>query len=84
MATARADAAWHSHRDAEEARQQLEDKVRSARHALWACATKPADSEADITQALKNVGVDTTCGACMEIAFTGVTLTSHICEKRQL
>ncbi len=35
--------------------------------------------ESDILAALKNRGVDVTCGACMEIAFTGVTTNEHTC-----
>lgn len=34
----------------------------------------------DILQALKNYGADTNCGACMEIAFTGVTTNEHSCK----
>jgi hypothetical protein len=30
---------------------------------------------------LRNVGVDTECGACMEIAFTGVTTNQHDCKR---
>lgn len=33
----------------------------------------------DIIQLLKNVGMDTDCGACMEIAFTGITTADHTC-----
>ncbi len=41
-------------------------------------------SEADILAALKNVGVDTECGACMEVAFTGVTTNAHSCRHSLL
>lgn len=30
-------------------------------------------------QALRNSGIDVECGACMEIAFTGVTTNEHTC-----
>jgi hypothetical protein len=30
--------------------------------------------------ALSNSGVDTSCGACMEVAFTGVTTNAHTCR----
>jgi hypothetical protein len=36
----------------------------------------------DTVQALENVGVDISCGACMEIAFTGVTTNMHTCVSR--
>lgn len=39
----------------------------------------PADSTAAIVQALKNYGADVECGACMEIAFTGMTQAEHDC-----
>lgn len=35
-----------------------------------------------ILSALRNMGHDTTCGACMEIAFTGRTVESHTCSVR--
>ena len=42
-----------------------------------------ADSEmiAFTLKALKNSGVDTECGACMEVAFTGVTTNQHTCQR---
>ncbi len=33
----------------------------------------------DTLLALKNYGADTECGACMEIAFTGMTMNQHDC-----
>lgn len=36
-----------------------------------------------IIQALKNVGIDVECGACMEVAFTGVTQAEHTCKKTE-
>jgi hypothetical protein len=30
--------------------------------------------------ALANYGADITCGACMEVAFTGVTTNVHTCK----
>jgi len=35
----------------------------------------------DVITALKNVGIDTECGACMEIGFTGVTTNLHTCAS---
>lgn len=35
--------------------------------------------EEQTIKALKNSGIDTTCGACMEIAFTGITTNAHTC-----
>lgn len=34
-----------------------------------------------VLQILKNMGHDTECGACMEMAFTGVTTNAHTCSK---
>jgi hypothetical protein len=28
---------------------------------------------------LRNSGIDTDCGACMEAAFTGITTNEHVC-----
>ena len=35
------------------------------------------------TLALRNMGHDTTCGACMEVAFTGATGHLHTCAESQ-
>lgn len=43
-------------------------------------ATLGADPVAYVITALKNSGVDTECGACMEVAFTGVTTNAHTCQ----
>lgn len=32
-------------------------------------------------QVLKNSGIDVTCGACMEVAFTSVTTNPHTCPS---
>lgn len=40
------------------------------------------DTDTAILKALQNVGMDTTCGACMEVAFTGVTTNQHTCKRR--
>lgn len=32
---------------------------------------------------LKNCGIDVECGACMEVAFTGVTTNAHGCSNKQ-
>lgn len=32
-------------------------------------------------KALQNMGHDTTCGACMSIAFTGTATGNHTCKK---
>ncbi len=34
-----------------------------------------------VLKALKNMGHDTTCGACMALAFTGTTTGVHTCRK---
>ena len=44
----------------------------SALHVAWVEHT---------LQALKNMGHDTECGACMEQAFTGVTTHEHSCTR---
>lgn len=55
--------------------------------ALLAAAEKPAekpvapDPHDFVIACLRNSGVDTTCGACVEVAFAGVTTASHTCEK---
>lgn len=36
----------------------------------------------DTIRALKNYGADTKCGACMEVAFTGVTTNQHTCQSK--
>jgi hypothetical protein len=41
-----------------------------------------AEFEKQTIQALENMGIDTSCGACMEIAFTSVTTHQHTCERR--
>jgi hypothetical protein len=54
--------------------QQPEDPTRSL---------SPAStySTEDVLHVLHNSGVDTDCGACMEVAFTGVTTNQHICRQ---
>lgn len=44
------------------------------------------DSIKDIVKALENYGADISCGACMEVAFTGVTTNEHTCpnSKKQV
>lgn len=34
-------------------------------------------SQLDVLKILTNMGHDVTCGACMEVAFTGATLSEH-------
>lgn len=41
-----------------------------------------SDDVTSIIQALKNSGIDIECGACMEIAFTGVTTNEHTCDVK--
>lgn len=50
----------------------------------WQLGYQEAEKQSidDTTSALKNVGIDVTCGACMEIAFTGVTTNAHECTSR--
>lgn len=40
-----------------------------------------ADSEAVTLQALRNVGIDIACGACMCQAFTGSNAHAHTCTE---
>lgn len=40
-------------------------------------------SHEDVIRILKNVGEDVECGACMEIAFTGVTTNQHECKDNK-
>ena len=42
---------------------------------------EPADHVAFALAVLKNVGIDTECGACMEVAFTGRTTHAHECAR---
>src|SRR5665213_2456496 len=35
---------------------------------------------AEVLQVLKHSGIDIECGACMETAFTGVTMAGHSCK----
>lgn len=37
----------------------------------------------EVIKILTNLGVDTSCGACMEVAFTGVTTNSHTCSNKE-
>lgn len=39
----------------------------------------PSFSVSDVVQILQNVGISVKCGACMELAFTGVTTSGHTC-----
>ena len=34
-----------------------------------------------VLKALRNMGHDTTCGACMSLAFTGTSTGQHTCKK---
>jgi ribosomal protein L37AE/L43A len=34
-----------------------------------------------VLKALRNMGHDTTCGACMSVAFTGTSTGIHTCKK---
>lgn len=44
----------------------------------------PSDQSVGLAlAALKNVGCDTSCGACMEVAFTGVTTNTHTCRRSE-
>ena len=48
--------------------------------------SSPREPQKDETiTALRNSGIDVTCGACMEVAYTGVTTNAHTCklEPRQ-
>lgn len=41
------------------------------------------DSTFVAVRALKNYGADVTCGACMEIAFSGSTVNQHTCGRTE-
>lgn len=50
---------------------------------LWEMLQKERDERtAFVVQALKNIGADIECGACMEIAFTGMTMSGHSCDQK--
>lgn len=38
-------------------------------------------TDGEVIAMLRNVGVDVDCGACMEVAFTGVTTNAHTCQS---
>ncbi|MCC6970456.1 MAG: hypothetical protein IT434_09565 [Phycisphaerales bacterium] len=40
-------------------------------------------SLSEVVQIVANLGVDTSCGACMGIAFTGVAMAEHTCAEGQ-
>src|SRR4051812_5691963 len=40
------------------------------------------DANAIALRALKNMGIDTDCGACMSVAFTGTNINEHTCEPK--
>ena len=39
-------------------------------------------TDGEVIAMLRNVGVDVNCGACMEVAFTGVTTNAHTCQQQ--
>ncbi|MGH9966566.1 MAG: Lar family restriction alleviation protein [Pyrinomonadaceae bacterium] len=41
--------------------------------------SRPEFSVEEVLQILRNVCVDVECGACCEIAFTGITIHAHSC-----
>lgn len=47
-------------------------------------ALKTMYSLEQVLQILRNTGVDTKCGACMEISFTGATLAKHECSPKSI
>jgi predicted RNA-binding Zn-ribbon protein involved in translation (DUF1610 family) len=49
------------------------------RKAINAILSRHVEQPAETLAALRNMGHDVTCGACMEVAFTGVTLAAHTC-----
>lgn len=51
-------------------------------HALWSEKPRfPKLKDAEFVQALRNVGVDAECGACMGIFYTGAANETHSCGK---
>ena len=51
-------------------------EMRDANHRLW--------SEDAVLMMLSNSGIDIECGACMEVAFTGVTTNQHTCSQHPI
>ena len=37
----------------------------------------------EIAQGLRNLGIDTSCSACLEIFYTSMALTPHTCEEHK-
>lgn len=37
----------------------------------------------EVIEVLKNSGIDTTCEACMEVAYTGITTSAHTCKQAE-
>jgi len=72
------------HGRAEEARVNISLTVSDARVLLAALSAPSPDPHdkwvEDTIKALKNSGVDTECGACIEIAFSGMTQAEHECK----
>jgi hypothetical protein len=54
------------------------------RQSVPPASIKASYSLEDVLQILRNVGADTKCGACMEIAFTGMTAAKHECSSGTL
>jgi len=44
----------------------------------------PGLTHDEIEQGLRNLGHDPSCGACMEVFYTGVTLAPHTCNERTI
>lgn len=57
------------------------DRLKVASNQLAKINTTPDTTDATVLSALSNCGIDTTCGACMEIAWTGVTSAQHSCKR---
>lgn len=75
-ANRRADGFLNRWREVEDDRQFLRTRVADLEKKLKTATT-------DSIKALANSGINTDCGACMEIAFTGTTTATHICEPKE-
>lgn len=52
-------------------------------HAVREFISDPGlDTNRFTLKALKNSGIDTECGACMSVAFTGTNVNEHTCEPK--
>ena len=79
------DLVWrHNGRDVREQADWLKDVWYAVRQRPLASSGPPDEQDRRVKYALaamRNMGIDTECGACMEIAFTGCTTNQHDCKS---